>query len=132
MTSVVSKRRRIILLLVVGYVLGLVWGQVRLPFAAVKSLSDYRLLREKPFVSASEDHLQMSAIQKWYLKRSMKLGDGTGPPRISADVKWNCGVVARVHSGHYISSKGAESLDGLYLCVFGAWVQVYGIGHEMA
>jgi hypothetical protein len=132
MTSVMSKRRRIILLLVVGYVLGLVWGQVRLPFAAVKSLSDYRLLREMPLVSTSEDHLQMSAIQKWYLKRAMKLVEGTGPPRISADVKWNWGVVARVRSGHYISSTGAESLDGLYLCVFGAWVQVYGFGHEMA
>lgn len=125
-----SKRRKIILLLVVGYVLGLVWGQVRLPFAAVKSLSDYRLLREKPFVSASDDHLQMLAIQKWYLKRSMKLVDGTGPPRISADVKWNWGIVARVRSGY--DMQGAESLDGLYLCIFGAWVQVYRFSHSIA
>jgi hypothetical protein len=45
-----------------------VWGQARLPFAAVKSLADYDLLREKPSVSASDDQLQMLAIQKWYLK----------------------------------------------------------------
>jgi hypothetical protein len=63
-----SRRRKIILFLLVGYALGLVWGQARLPFAAVKSLADYDLLREKPSVSASDDQLQMLAIQKWYLK----------------------------------------------------------------
>jgi hypothetical protein len=127
-----SKRRKIILLLLAGYAIGLLWGQVRLPFAAVKSLADYDLIRDKPLVSASHDQLQMLAMQRWYLKRVMELVEGTGPPWISVDVKWNCGVVARVHSGLYISPMGAESLDGLYLCVFGAWFQVYGFGHAMA
>lgn len=126
------KRRKIILLLLVVYAIGLVWGQARLPFAAVKNLADYDLLRDKPFVSASDDQLQMSAMQRWYLERAMKLVDGTGPPRVSADVRWNWGVVARVRSGLYIAPMAAESLDGLYVCVFGAWFQVYGFSHAMA
>jgi hypothetical protein len=62
----------------------------------------------------------------------MKLVKGAGPPRISADVKWNWSVAARVHSGHYISPQGAEWLEGLYVCVFGAWLQVYRFSHAMA
>lgn len=120
------------LFLSVGYVLGLAWGQVRLPFAAIKGLADYDLLRDKSLVSASDAQLQVSAMQRWYLKRAMKLVEGTGPPRISAEVRWNCGVVARVRSGLYTSPMGAESLDGLYVCVFGAWFQVYGFSHAMA
>jgi hypothetical protein len=127
-----SKRRKIILLVIVGYAIGLLWGQVRLPLSAVKSLRDYRLLRNKPLLSASDEQLQMWPIQRSYLKHSMKILDGTNPPRISAEVKWNCGVVARVHSGHYISPHGAESLDGLYICVFGAWLRVYSFSHGMA
>ena len=83
-------------------------------------------------MSASDAQLQMSAVQRWYLMRAMKLVEGTGPPRISADVRWNWGVVARVHSGLYISSMGAESLDGLYVCVFGAWLRIYEFSHAMA
>lgn len=127
-----SKRRKIILLLLIGYALGLVWGQVRLPVAAVKSLADYPLLRDKPVVSASDEQLHMLAIQKWYLKRFMSVVDGTNPPQISADVRWNWGIVARVRSGYYISPQGAEGLDGLYVCVFGAWLRVYGFSHSMA
>jgi hypothetical protein len=127
-----SKRRKIILLLSIGYALGLVWGQFRLPVAAVKSLADYPLLRRKPVVSVSDEQLRMLSIQKWYLKHSMNVVDDTNPPRISADVRWNWGVVARVHSGHYISPQGAEWLDGLYVCVFGAWLRVYTFSHVMA
>src|SRR5689334_15521603 len=105
-----SKRRKIILLVLVGYVLGLAWGYVRLPFAAVKSLADYRLLADKPHAFASDEHLQMSGIQRWYLKRSIKLEHGTETPQISAAVQWNCGIVARVKSGHYVSPTGAEWL----------------------
>jgi hypothetical protein len=127
-----SKRRKIILLLLVGYVIGLVWGQVRLPFAAVKSLADYDLLKDKLLVSASDDQLQMWAVQRSYLKRAIKLVDRTGPPRMSAEVKWNWGVVARVRSDLYISPMGAELLDGLYVCVFGAWLKVHEFSHAMA
>lgn len=127
-----SKRRKIILLLLIGYVLGLLWGQVRLPFAAVKSLADYRLLREKPALSASDEQLQMWPIQRRYLRHATKAEDGTAPPRISAEVRWNYGIVARVRSGHYISPQGAEWLDGLYICVFGSWLRVYSFSHAMA
>ena len=126
-----SKRRKTILLLLIGYFLGLAWGQLRLPVATVKSLADYPLLREKG-MSASDEQLQMLAIQKWYLKRFMDVTDGTKPPRISVDVRWNCGIVARVQSDHYIAPEGAEGLDGLYVCIFGAWLQVYAFSHTMA
>lgn len=117
--------------MLIGYFLGLAWGQLRLPVATVKSLADYPLLREKG-MSASDEQLQMLAIQKWYLKRFLNVADGTNPPRISVDVRWNCGIVARVHSHHYISPEGAEWLDGLYVCIFGAWLRVYSFSHTMA
>jgi hypothetical protein len=126
------RRRKIILLLLIGYALGLVWGQVRLPVAAVKSLDDYSLLRGETVVSASDEQLQMSAMQKWYLKRFLHVADGANPPQISATVKWNWGIVARVRSGHYISPTGAEWLDGLYVCLFGSWLRVYSFSHAMA
>jgi len=121
-----NKRRKIILFLLVGYALGLVWGQVRLPFAAVKSLSDYKLLEKRPSGSASDDQLKMWAIQKWYLQRSMNLAQGTAPPRVAADVKWNWGIIARVESS-YGSRSGNENLDAVYLCVFGGWLRVHTI-----
>jgi hypothetical protein len=124
-----GKYRKIFLLLLAGYALGLVWGQLRLPFAAIKSLSDYDLLRDKPFLSASDDQLRMTAFQRWYLKCSMNLVEGADPPRISAEVKWNWGVVARVRSGHRLSPDAAEWLDGMYVCVFGAWFRVYRFSH---
>ena len=127
-----SRRRKILLLVLIGYAFGLAWGQLRLPVAAVKGLADYPLLRDKPIVSASDEQLQMLAIQKWYLKRFMNVVDGTDPPRISADVRWNWGIVARVRSGHYVSSTGAEELDGLYVCFFGAWLRVYSFSHAMS
>jgi len=127
-----SKRRKIILVLFVGYALALVWGHVRLPLAAVKSLDDYRLLRNTPVLSASDDQLQMWAVQKRYLSHSINLVSGKGTPRISAEVKWNCGIVARVQSGIYFSPEGAEGIDGLYICVLGGWLRVYTFSHLMA
>lgn len=124
-----SKPRKIVLLLLMGYTFGLLWGQMRLPLAAIKSLSDYPLLGNMPQLSASNDQLQMWAVQKWYLKRSMKLLDGTGEPRIAADVEWNWGVIARVYSEHHMGPDSWESLDGLYVCVFGAWLRVYTFSH---
>lgn len=126
-----SKRRKIILLLLVIYLLGLVWGQLRLPVAAIKSLADYPMLRDK-VLSVSEDRLQMLPIQKWYLKRFMNVVDGTNVPRVSAGITWNWGIVARVHSGHYMSSTGAEGVDALYVCVFGAWLRVNTFSRVMA
>lgn len=116
----------------VGYALGLVWGQLRLSVAAIKSLADYRLLKANPVISVKDEQLKISAIQKWYLKRFMRTIDGTNPPLISADVKWNWGVVARVNSAQYIGFDGAESLDGLYVCLFGAWLRVHTFSHAIA
>lgn len=127
-----GKSLKIMRVVLILYTLGVLWGQMRLPFVAVKNLSDYDLLMDKPVISASDKELQMLEIQKWYLQRSMKLPNGTEPPSISAEVIWNLGIIARVRSGHYISSQGAESIDGLYFCVFGAWIRVYTFSHTMA
>jgi len=126
------KRQTIIRVLLALYSLGLIWGQVRLPVAAVKSLSDYDLLCHKPNLSAPDERLQMWVIQKWYLKRSLKLIDGVASSVISAKVMWNFGFVARVNSGHYSSPTGSESLDALYVCIFGAWLKIYTFNHLMA
>jgi hypothetical protein len=90
------------------------------------------LLREKRVVFVANEQLQLSAVQKWHLKRSLKLVEGTGAPRVAANVNWNWGVVARVQSSLYISPEGADWLDGLYVCVFGAWLPVYSFSHAMA
>ncbi|HOX04407.1 MAG TPA: hypothetical protein PKW32_18760, partial [Verrucomicrobiota bacterium] len=42
----------------------LIWGQARLPFAAIKGLADYRLLEAEPSVSAPIDALHMWKIQE--------------------------------------------------------------------
>jgi hypothetical protein len=127
-----SKRRRLILLVAAVYGLSLVWGQLRLPFAAIKGLADYRLLSGEPSVSAPLGALHMLSIQKWYLNRAMTIVTGTQPPRISANVQWNYIIVARVQTGHYIAPMAAEAMDRMYLCVFGAWVPVYTFSHGIA
>ena len=129
---VMRKHPKIIQLLLIGYVFGLLWGQVRLPFAAVKSLADYRLLEEKPILSVSDDQLQMWPIQRQYFRYATKAVDGSAPPLISAEVRWNCGVVARVRSEYYASPLGAEWLDALYVCVFGFWLKAHNFSHTMA
>ena len=89
-SSIMSKRRKIIVVLLSALVLGLAWGQVRLPLAAVKSLADYDLLRERPVVSSTDEQLQMSAVQKWYLKRALRfveIPDPRGDERIKSAFK---------------------------------------------
>lgn len=127
-----SKRRKIALFLVTAYAIGLAWGQVRLPYAAVKNMLDYPLLKNTPPVSASAGDLQMLGVQRWYISRSMNIKADTQPPRISVQVKWNAGIIARVDSGLYFGPEAAEGLDCLYVCLFGAWVPVYTFNHEMA
>jgi len=127
-----NRRRKIALLLVTAYAVGVVWGEARLPFAAVKNLADYPLIKTAPSVSSSGEALQVNAVQRWYLNRSMNIGTGTQPPRISVSVKWNLGVMARVDSGHYMGPLAAEGLDCLYVCFFGAWVPVWKFDHVMA
>lgn len=127
-----TKRRKTAFFLVAAYLLGLVWGQTRLPYAAVKHMLDYPLLKEASSVSAYPADLQMLGIQRWYLNRSMHIVAGTQPPRISVSVKWSAGIVARVDSGHYMGPLAAEGLDCLYVCFFGAWIPVYTFNHVMA
>lgn len=128
-----TKRRKIGLLILGSlYSIGLIWGQFRLPFAAVKNLRDYPMLRMPTPVSASDNKLIMHDFQKMYLKQSMNMTEGTQPPRISVDVTWNVGILARVRSGHYSSPTGAESLDCLYICFFGGWIPIYTFSESMA
>ena len=114
------------------YVLGLIWGQTRLPVAAIKNLADSPLLRQYGKMSLPPGALEMPRHQAWYARRSLDLVDGTGPPTVSASVKWNWGIAARVNVGLYFSPTGAERLDCEYVCVFGWWVPVYAFSHLMA
>lgn len=124
------RYRKAILVLIVAYALGLVWGQVRLPLAAAKSLCTHEGL------SVSDASLKMLSIQKAYLKRSSKVVEGRrGPPyrSLSVEVKWNAVLVARVASKHTYKNSipggppinEFESIDALYVCLFGMWIPVY-------
>ncbi len=130
------RYRKVILVLIVAYGLGLVWGQVRLPFAAAKRVGPLDGL------SVSDDTLKMLSFQRAYLKRSSKVVEGrSGPPyhSLSVTVKWNAGLVARVASEHsytYLDPETSrlmgefESVDAFYICLFGMWMPVYSI-HEI-
>jgi hypothetical protein len=127
-----QRNSKFILFLVAVYLLTLMWGQLRLPTATIESLSDYPSLKAAPSLSTSSEKLKMLAIQKWYLKRSMNIVEGNTPPHISVEVTWNFGIAARVHTSYYSSPTGAEGLDGLYICIFGAWFRIHSFMHVMA
>jgi hypothetical protein len=125
-----KARRRILITVLSLYAAGIVWGYFRLPWAAVRSLADYRLIAEAPAVSLSE--LDVSPAQLWYLRRALPVSPAPVVPRVSVSVTWYALVVARVRSGHYVGNTGAEGRDSLYVCLFGAWVPVYTFSHVMA
>ena len=118
------SRRRIVLCVLALYGLGLVWGYVRLPWAALRSLRDFPTLAAAPAVSFA-NNLDVSPVQRWYLERALPESPVPVVPRVDAEVRWNALALARVRSGYFISNTGAESRDSLYVCVFGAWVPVY-------
>ena len=117
------KRRRILVVIAVLYAIGLAWGYVRLPFAAVKSLGDYRLIANAPAVGIGQ--VKAAPLQVAYLTRSLSTSRTTAAPHVSATVIWNALAVARVRSAIYLGPTGAESRDVLYVCLFGVWVPVY-------
>ncbi len=123
-------RRRILISVLVLYALGLTWGYLRLPWAAIRSLADYELVARAPAVSLS--HRNVSTAQLWYLKHALRESPVPVVPRLWAKVTWNALVFARVYSGHYIGDTGAEGKDSLYFCLFGAWIPVYTYNHVMA
>jgi hypothetical protein len=127
----VSPKRRILIGVLALYVLGLGWGYLRLPWAAIRSLRDYGIIAAAPAVSFS-DKLDVSPAQRWYLERSLTESPVPVVPRVEAEVRWNALVIARVHSGYFVSGTGAEWRDSLYVCVFGAWLPVYNFFQAMA
>lgn len=118
------NRCRLLIGILALYGLCLIWGYVRLPWAAVRSLRDYAYLAAAPAVSFA-DGLDVSPAQRWYLGRSLPESPVPLVPRVEVEVRWNALVLARVHSGYYVSNTGAEHRDSLYLCFFGFWIPVY-------
>ena len=122
--------RRVFAVVLGLYLLGLAWGYVRLPWAAMKSLADFELIVESPAISYAK--LDLSEAQRQYLDRKLPPSVHGAVPRIEVSVRWYAVAVARVESSHYVSPTGAEWMDALYVCVFGAWVPVYTFWHVMA
>src|SRR4051812_19606559 len=58
-------RRRILIAVVLLYAVGLVWGYLRLPWAAIRTLRDYRIIAVAPAISLSE--AEISPAQLGYL-----------------------------------------------------------------
>jgi hypothetical protein len=129
--SELGRETRLFWVALALYLLGLVWGYARLPWAGVKSLADYRLIAAAPAVSFDED-LEVSPLQRRYLQWVLPESPTPVVPRLSTKVRWNAIVVARVTNSHVVGNTGAEWQDGLYICVFGAWIHVYTFSHKMA
>ena len=79
------SRRRLLTCVLILYCIGLVWGYVRLPWAAVKSLADYGLIASAPAVSFAAS-LDVSPAQRWYLEHALTESPIPVVPRVSVDV----------------------------------------------
>jgi hypothetical protein len=130
-TKLLSKKR-VVLGVITLYVIMLVWGYARLPWAAVKNLRGYSSHVASASAVTFDPPSKLSPVQDWYLKQSIEESPVAVVPRISVDVKWNALALARVQSQYYLSGKGAEGTDNLYVCAFGAWIRVYGFDSWMA
>ena len=119
-----QARRRILIAVALLYAVGLVWGYFRLPLAAIKNLHDYRIFIAQAR-AVSLDEIDISAPQLGYLRGAIPLSRDPVVPRLSVAVSWNALVVARINSGYYHSNEGAERMDILYICLFGAWVPIH-------
>ncbi len=130
-----KTRGRILLLVLALYVAGLAWGYVRLPLAAFKGMSIYPGIAS-PLPITFDDRHDISPAQQWYLDRSLTESPVPVVPRVSADVKWNALVLARVRSNYYFSGKGSKDIlehhDSLYVNVFGAWISVHSFASEIS
>jgi hypothetical protein len=125
-----NPRRKILISILVLYALGMCWGYFRLPWAAIKSLGDYKIVENAPGITFSD--IKVSWAQRWYLKHAMKESPTTVTPKVAVSVTWNALVFARVRSGCYLAPLGAEGVDGLYFCLFGLWIRIHTYSHEMA
>jgi len=123
---------RALFVLLALYMAGLVWGHVRLPWAALLSLRDHQLIRAASAVSVDPDKTAITSAQHRYLQWAVPVSATATKPVVYVNTHWNAWVCARVRSGIYVSSEGAEAQDCLYVCVFGAWFRVYRFSHVMA
>src|SRR4051794_39078864 len=89
---------RVLPSILVLYVLGLGWGYLRLPWAAIRSLADSRLITTAPAVSLSETGVDVSRSQQWYLDRVLSQSPTPVAPRVGVVVRWNALICARVSS----------------------------------
>lgn len=110
----------------------MVWGCQRLPWAAIKGLGGGELLRAFPLASWSRKSTQVSSFQAGYLESRLPHSFQRTIPHIEMSVKWNAFALARVTTGYYVGTLGAEWKDCLYLCVFGGWVRVHTFSHWAA
>jgi hypothetical protein len=122
------QRRKLLKLVLAAYLISIPFAYIRLPFAAIKNLSDYPLLRDKTSLSISADS-EMSSRQRAYLKRSLNILDDKHPTQIASNPVWYYGIVARVRSGYRAPPESGEWLDCIYVSLFGAWIPVYRISH---
>ena len=114
----------ILISILVLYLLGLGWGYISLPTAAIKNLGGYRTIAAAPAVSFSEG-MDVSPAQRWYLEHAFTESPVQVVPRLSVKVDWNAILLARVGSGYFVSGKSAENKSSLYLCAFGYWIPVH-------
>lgn len=129
--KILLKKKWLSVLIVVLILLAV--GHIRLPMAALSDLADYDILANSTTIYAKPSKLKVSNIQQWWIKTRMgNVSKGDSAPRIHVETKWYMLFCARVNTGHYISSTGAESKDTLYLWFFGAWIPIYNFGHLMA
>lgn len=122
--------RRAVIALLTLYVIGLAWGYVRLPWAAVRNLTDFRLIAQAPAVTYAS--LDVSDLQRSYLEQKLPRSNEPANRQVEISVKWYAVAFARVQSGYSVSPTGAEWKDALYLCCFGTWVPIYTFSHVMA
>src|SRR5262245_46923302 len=89
--------RRLCYFVAALYALTLLWGYVRLPWAAIKNLWDYPLIAREPAVSSAPAS-RVSSMQDAYLKLCLNESPTRVVPELLVDVKWNALVAARVQS----------------------------------
>ncbi len=131
-----TRKRRWVMIaaraIVALYLVGLAWGYVRLPWAAIDNLANYKLVTMAPAVTIDRSETSISRIQEKYLMRQLRESPTPTTPRIHVRVRWNALVCACVAAGHYSSPDGAEWKNTLFVNVFGAWVPMYTFSDVMA
>jgi hypothetical protein len=129
-----KTRRPIIITVLALYAAGIVWGYIRLPWGAIRSLHRNDDIAGAPTVYLSPK-MAMSPAQLRYLRGAlgvpiapvMRYRNSSDPivPRVSVVVAWNALVIARAESAVFTQDKdGVTGRDSVYVCLFGAWFPV--------